>query len=166
MTILDVDAQTLIIRKVGDVDPITGDPLEYGSASIAGVIGQSIDLLWQSHADKAEVAPRLRELYVERDAYDLVIGCLGALVDVTIEGETQRLSQRTDRLMKRQAAVVLEIGVIEKKSLTGRPPVAGAITTVAPISPPTGPVFYPWGPDANSGATTGSPYFPQRLRRF
>lgn len=164
MAIADVDAQTLIIRKVGDIDPITGDPLEYGLLSISGVVGASMALLWDSHADKAQVAPRLRELYVERDSYDLVLGQLGALVDYTLEGESVKLSQRVTGIQKRRDAVQVEIVALQTTARTRRTPVAGLITTVAPVSPPVSPEMEPFGPDANSPRFAGSPYLPTRRR--
>ncbi|GAC1326400.1 MAG: hypothetical protein NVSMB2_25500 [Chloroflexota bacterium] len=166
MALADVDTQTLIIRRVGDIDPITGDPLEYGVTSIAGVIGSSMTLLWSAHADKAQIAPRLRELYVERDAFDLVIAQLGALVDVTIEGETQHLSQRVDRLAKRRYQIEQEITALQKLALARRSGVLGPITTTAPESPPVLQPIYPWGPDANDGAYSGSPYRVRRTQRY
>lgn len=166
MTLSDTDAQTLIIRKVGDVNPVTGDPLEYGSVLIAGVVGASMSLLWDSHADKAQITPRLRELYVERDSYDLIIGCLSALVDYTLEGETVRLSQRVATIQKRRDTTQTEILALQAVALNRRTPVIGAILTVEPISPPTSlPVPSPFGPDANSGRYSGSPYLPTRFRR-
>lgn len=164
MALSDADAQTLILRKVGDVDPVTGDPVEYGLVSIAGVVGASMSLLWDSHADKAQIAPRLRELYVERDSYDLILGCLSALVDYTLEGETIKLSQRLATIQKRRDTVQAAIVVLQTTALNRRAPAIGLITTVAPISPPTGPVIEPFGPDANSGRYSGSPYLPQRVR--
>lgn len=164
MTFTDTDAQTLILRKVGDVDPVTGDPVEYGIVSIAGVVGASMSLLWSSHADKAQITPRLRELYVERDAYDLILGCLSALVDYTLEGETERLSQRVATIQKRQDAVQLQITALQTTARKRQVPAVGAITTVAPVSPPMGPVFYPFGPDGNAPMYAGSVYY-RRLRR-
>lgn len=164
MALSDTDAQTLILRKVGDVDPVTGDPVEYGLVSIAGVVGASMSLLWDSHADKAQITPRLRELYVERDSYDLILGCLSALVDYTLEGETVKLSQRVATVQKRRDGVQTSIDSLQAVALKRQSPAVGPITTVAPVSPPTGPVFYPYGPDGNDPALSGSPYFP-RFRR-
>lgn len=164
MALSDADAQTLILRKVGDVDPVTGDPVEYGLVSIAGVVGASMSLLWDSHADKAQIAPRLRELYVERDSYDLILGCLSALVDYTLEGESVKLSQRITNIQKRRDSIQTDIIALQAVALGRRTPAVGLILTVAPISPPTGPVIEPFGPDANSGRYSGSPYLPQRVR--
>lgn len=164
MTLSDTDAQTLIIRKVGDVDPITGDPIEYGLVSIAGVVGASMALLWDSHADKAQITPRLRELYVERDAYDLILGCLSALVDYSLEGESIHLSQRVATLVHRRTLVDADLLSLEKTAMNRRTPVVGMMTTVEPISPPTSPPLpLPFGPDANLYG--GSPYIPTRFRR-
>jgi hypothetical protein len=164
VTLADTDAQTLILRKVGDIDPVTGDPVEYGLVTIAGVVGASMALLWSSHSDKAQIAPRLRELYVERDAYDLILGALTALVDYTLEGETIKLSQRVATIAKRRVVTQGEIDALQKAALSRHAPAVGPILTVQPISPPTGPILYPNGPDGNSGAYGGSPYLPQRIR--
>lgn len=166
MTILDTDVQALIMRKVGDIDPVTGDPLEYGVVSIAGVVGASIGQLWASHADKAQITPRLRELFVERDAYDLVLGALSALVDVTLEGETVHLSQRIATLTHRRATVDTEILSLEKDAKHRRSASIGPITTVAPISPPTSPPVYVYGPDGNDPGYGGSPYRSLRRRWY
>lgn len=166
MPIADTDAQMLILRKVGDVDPVTGDPVEYGLVSIAGVVGASMQLLWDSHADKVQITPRLRELYVERDAYDLILGTLSALVDYTLEGETIHLSQRIATIQKRRAATQAEITTLQTTALSRRMPAVGPILTVEPVSPPTSlPVPSPFGPDGNSQQFTGSPYATTRFRR-
>jgi hypothetical protein len=166
MTLSDTDAQTLILRKVGDVDPVTGDPVEYGLVSIAGVVGASMALLWSSHADKAQVTPRLRELYVERDAYDLILGCLSALVDYTLEGETVKLSQRVAFIQKRRDNTQAEIVALQTVALNRRVPAIGPILTVEPISPPTSlPAPSPFGPSANDPMFSGSPYAPSIIRR-
>ncbi len=164
MTLSDTDAQTLILRKVGDVDPVTGDPVAYGLVSIAGVVGASMALLWASHADKAQITPRLRELYVERDSYDLILGCLSALVDYTLEGESVKLSQRVTLIQKRRDAVQVEIIALQAVAMGRRTPAVGAILTTAPVSPPTSPEMEPFGPNANSPRFAGSPYLPTRRR--
>lgn len=162
MPILDVDVQKKIIAKVGDIDPINGDPLPYGVVSISGVVGQNMTLLWASHADKAQITPRLRELFVERDAYDLLLGQLTALVDYALEGEAIKLSQRADRLIHRRLLTDAEILSLEKVAMNRRGPAVGQITTVAPVSPPMTPIRYPYGPDGNNPTYGGSVYGPFR----
>lgn len=162
MTLSDSDAQTLIVRKVGDIDPVTGDPLDYGTTPIAGVVGANIALLWSSHSDKAQITPRLRELYVERDAFDLVLGALGALVDYSLEGESVRLSQRVAGIAQRRYRTNVEIEALQKVALNRRAPAVGPILTTAPVSPPTTLTINPYGPDANDPSYTGSPYAPRR----
>jgi hypothetical protein len=166
VTLSDADAQTLILAKVGDIDPVTGDPLQGGLNRDAGVVGAYIPLLWSSHADKTQVSPRLRELYVERDSYDLILGTLSALVDHTFAGETIHLSQRVGTIKARRFNTQLEINQLQKFARGRRAPAVGQILTVEPVSPPTSPPApTPFGPDANSPAYAGSPYLPTRVRQ-
>lgn len=120
MTLSDTDAQMLILRTVGDIDPATGEQLEFGAPTIAGWVGQSIGLLWAKHADKEALFPGGQELYVTRDCYDMLIARLNPLVDIMMNRDSQKLSQRPDRLITQRDAIVKRI-VFELERLDEEP---------------------------------------------
>jgi hypothetical protein len=155
------EAQQLIVRRVGDIDPATGDLIDWSRAA-DGVIAQNMEALWNSHADKAFI-PRLREAYVERDAFSLVIAVLGQLVDQSVESVSIKLGDRVVHLMERRDKLQTEIDTLFAASSKQRIPVAGPLLTTAPISAPDFRPVNPYGPDANDPSYGGSPY--RRRRR-
>jgi hypothetical protein len=172
MPLSDTEAQLLLVRKIGDVDPDTGDPVQPTSVGGTGIVLANITRLWSSHSSKANLSTTLRDLYVQRDGLDLVIGVLERLVDlVAINGAVNvRLSQRIQARQKQRDAVQSEIQRIEaalpSNSSAGRLSV-GPIAAVTPISRPSWgdlpPNASPYGPDANDPRYGGSPYWPQRF---
>lgn len=172
MPLSDTEAQLLIVRRIGDVDPETGDPVQPTSTGGTGIVLANITRLWAQHASKATLSTTLRDLYVQRDGLDLVIGVLERLVDmVAINGAVSlRLSQRIAARQKQRDAVQSEIQRIEAALPTSAGTGAlavGPIATVAPISRPAWgdlpPNSSPYGPDANDPRYGGSPYWPQRF---
>lgn len=149
MALTAEQAQQLIVLRVGDVDPETGDP----TRSTYGVVAMGVALLWAAYADKALIAPRLQDLYVERDAIKMVLGVLANRYDLVSEGESLKRSQVWDHYQKMLDATVVELVKVQTFALGQRRPAVGQITTVEPISPP-----WPGGPNGNDGAYSGSPY--------
>jgi hypothetical protein len=148
--------QGLIKARVGDVDPTTGDPTTAGS----GVIATHLPVLWEAYADKAQVAPRLQELHVERDAIKLVLAVLRPRVDFS-SPLTLGLKehQQVQTLEGQLQAAEAQIERVELQARRQGVPQVGTLRTVEPVSPPTGTEAIPLtGPNANSPEYTGSPY--------
>lgn len=169
MPINDLDRQLLIVASVGDVDPTNGDPVSPVATGSTGVIVRNIGRLWQKYADKALVDARLRDLYVSRDAHNLVMGVLEAQVSFSaLDGSySVKLHERWQSHKEERDAVLTEIERIEASILASRPPAIGALAATAPISPPLPgdrPQQSVYGPDANSPVYGGSPYWPSRRR--
>lgn len=147
MPVTDADIQALIILEVGD---------EATAAAPGGILAANIATIWASYADKAQIAPRLQELYGKRRCIDLVLGVVRGQVDFEIFQDHRRnQSQKAKALEAMRADCQAEIAVIEKKARTKRPGVAGLITTVTPLSPPS-----TSSPNANDPRYKGDPYTP------
>jgi len=145
----DADIQGLIILEVGD---------EVTAAWPTGVLTANIATMWASFADKALVSPRLQELYTKRRAIDAVLGIVRNQVTFNIANDHSRnQSDKAKTLLSMRKDTQDEIARLETQARSGRPGVAGQITTTAPITP-----TYP--PDANDPAYQGSPYLPPRGR--
>lgn len=152
--------QQLIVDLVGDIDPVTGDvPAVPGD----GIIHYHMAELWERYADKAAMSARLRELYVQRDACDLVLSVVAPEVNMSAPGASISLSSRASTYLARRNACQQEIERVESNAgliaaetgvQTGRP-VMVMISSVEPISPPS---IFPGAPNANDPRYTGSPY--------
>jgi hypothetical protein len=145
--------QALLVLRVGDVDPETGDP----TTQTNGIVAANVALLWEAYADKAAVDPDLQELYARRDALEMVRGVLASQVDFSTENQSVKQSQRVQDYRDRSDAVTAEIQRLEAVAAAGGAggglPVVGQLTTSAPIGPPSA-----LGPDANNVRYGGSPY--------
>lgn len=161
------DIQRIIVLRVGDLDPATGDPPVAGGA---GMVASNISTLWALRADKALIAPRLQELYVQRDAIDLIIGLLRHQIDVTQGDSTLavRQNQRVAEAELQRKAVQDEITLVEQRAEKARSGAVAPITQREPVSPQDAieEVWRsnPWFPDAGSQRYSGSPYLPMRHR--
>jgi hypothetical protein len=71
--LLDVDRQLIVVARVGDIDPVTCDPVQATTAGVTGLIMENIGRLWVMYEHKALVDPRLRDLYVMIAAQEIVI---------------------------------------------------------------------------------------------
>lgn len=124
MALTDDQLKTIIIARVGDVD-VNGAPVTSG-----GVIETNIDLLFAHHSGKPS---RLKELYVQRDAIDLVLARLKNRVNTQLGNlqlsksqAARALAQMKDALEKR--IIVLERGVRAANSTIS------TIETTTPVS--------------------------------
>jgi len=145
MAVTAADIQRLIVLRVGDPD---------------GVLASNVAAIWGSYADKASVYPRLQELYTQRECVELVTARIRAQVDFSTGGDISiRASQQFTALLAMRGELDKQITALEVQARGVRVPVIGAITAVAPESPPTGPE--PFGPvDSNAKRFSGSPYYP------
>lgn len=170
MALADVELQILIAQKVGDVDPTTGDPVAPTRQGATGVVMGTIATLWARHADKLPLSPELRDLYVQLDAIDLVIGVLERQVNIVIDGQDNHtirlnLSDRLKTKQNQRKAVTDRMDAVLASVGAGSGSVR-PLTTTEIIEPPTfGSTPFPNGRlDANSEVYRGSPYW-RRFRR-
>jgi hypothetical protein len=166
--ISDLDRQLLLIQEVGDVDPQTGDPVLPTAQGSTGVVMRNIGRLWQKYADVT--SDRLRDMYVQLEAQDLVIAVLERLVDFsTNNGQISvKLSQRVVAHQRERDSLAKSIDEFVSLLSKGSAPLVGMIAAAAPISPPapgSRPTNSPYGPDANSPEYSGSPYWRRWVRR-
>jgi hypothetical protein len=159
------DVQRVITLRVGDIDPATGDPPVSGGA---GMVASNISTLWALRSDKALIAPRLQELYVQRDALDLIIPILRHQVDI-VQGDPQlsvKQGQRVAAAQQQRIETQNEITLLEDRAQKVRGGAVGQITQREPVSPQDAVEEYwrqnPWWPDASSSRYSGSPYAPIR----
>ncbi len=145
MTVTDADIQSILVDEVGD---------EVTEKYPSGILATNVALYWASYADKAQIGPRLQELYTKRRCVDAVLGIVRKLVDFEIHNDHRRSqSQKAKALEAMRDDCQAEIDTIEKKTRSNRGGAAGLITTVTPQSPPN----TAW-PDANDSRFQGDPY--------
>jgi hypothetical protein len=135
MALTVAQAQKLIILKVGDVNPETGEPTTLSD----GIVAANIGLLWAAYEG---LSSRSRELCIRRDAIEMVIAVLAPRVDYTIKDESVKLHQLIDTYRGKYNAVTKEIEIAGKSSYRRGLPATGLITKVEPDEP----VLYPKGP--------------------
>lgn len=175
MPVTEAQVQALIITKVGDLDPVSLDPVPTQSPPTAGtgLLATNLATVWAYYADKAGIGPRLQALYVERDLLVMKLDALGMLMDMTpVAGLAFHESQKAAVYLKRYDQLVADIARTEAGALAaGR--IGGAIGPLAqqaPAQPPTPAPATPYAPpspymDPNDPRFSGSPYWPGPLRR-
>jgi hypothetical protein len=140
------DIQRLIVLEVGDNQD--------------GLLAGIVSLVWQSYADKAQIYPRLQELYSKRRLVDIALASERQSVDQSEAGTGAKEAQRFDHLIATGKRVDAEIALIEKQISIFPNPAVGTITKVEPIAPPSVPL--PAGPlDGNDIRYGGSVYEPR-----
>lgn len=102
----------LILIRVGENDP-------------NGTIAGSLDVLWDMHADKALIAPRLQFLYTLAEVMDIKVAVATGTAS----------SQEVQAWMKQRDSALEQAHIIEKQYSYVRATVSGTLTTTAPISP-------------------------------
>jgi hypothetical protein len=142
--------QAKILVRTGDVDATTGDPVLGGGGYLSTLIAG----IWGEYADKAYVAPRLQELYTERDLFDRMITLIQDRFDFSDSDASFKRSQRVQTLVDRRDVVQGKIDALLAMVAANRAPAVGAITATAPMGPP-----FPLGVNANHPQYGGSPYF-------
>jgi len=149
MAVTAAQIQALVILRVGDAPD--------------GVLASNIAAIWGSYADKASVYPRLQELYTQRACVEIVTARIRAQVDFSTGGDISiRASQQFTALLLMRGELDKQIMALEALARGNRTPAIGAITAVAPETPPTGPD--PFGPlDGNDDRYQGNVY--DRLSR-
>lgn len=152
MPVTAAQVQAAILGRTGDIDPTTGDPVVGGGGYLSTIIAS----LWTEYADKAYIAPRLQELYVERDLFDRMLALIQQNVDFNTPGSeiSIRLSQRIATLSGRRDKVIEKLNGLVAMVKANRAPAVGQITATAPVGSP-----FPIGVDANSRRYGGDPYF-------
>jgi hypothetical protein len=158
MPVTAADVQRLIVLRVGDIDPATGDPPVQGGA---GLIASNMPILWANRGDKATVGPRLQELYVQRDALDLIVARLREQTDINTGDPVLgvKLSQKATMALEQRKATQEEIDRIERRVAGGTGAKVGQLVTTAPVTPQDV-LNRPWPiiPDPNSPEYSGEPF--------
>lgn len=167
MTTSVTEQQLLLIKRVGDVNPLNGDPVQPTLESGTGIVAENIVQLWNQYAAKALVSDDLRDLHVLVAAQDLCIGVLERYVDNQAVDNAYQLSL-SDRVKARKGqreGWQRDIDRILGQIASGSTAVSGVLARTAPIAPPVPgerPQVSTYGPDANSPVYSGSPYWPRR----
>ena len=170
-----LDSQLLLIQQVGDIDPITADPILPITAGSSGIVMQNAERLWSSHALRISLhpflGPEIFGYYFKRSAVQLIIGVLESRVDFSAVGTalSVKLNQRIAARMMQSERFTAEIIRLEAKLMGIAAPAVGLITRIEPITPPqpgdiSSPLSAvgdnsPWVLDANDPAILGSPYW-------
>lgn len=150
MPLTAADVQKRILERTGDFDATTGDPVQGGG----GYLEQQMAAVWAEYADKAYVAPRLQELYVERDLLERYLAAIQHKFDFRDSDAAFQRSQRIQTLATRRDNVKARIDGLEAMIAANRAPSTGQLVATAPIGSP-----FPLGIDANSRRYGGDPYF-------
>ena len=119
-----------------------------------GYLDSVIGTVWAEYADKQYIAPRLQELYVERDLFERMIALIQDRYDFTDESASFKRSQRVQTLTERRDKVIEKIEEIEQMIAANRAPAVGPILASQAFGPPS-----PLGLNAGSPRYGGSPYF-------
>jgi len=135
--------QALIIAEVQDTP--------------TGLLAALMPTIWASYADKAQVAPRLQELYAKRRAIDLVLGSVRTAVNRAASGISKHDHQQIDTLLAMRKVADADIVELEKQIRGRRGPALTPLTNVAIETPPQ--PGDPLAPiDANDPRYGGDPY--------
>lgn len=157
--ITDLDLQLLLIQRVGDVDPDSGDPVSPLRPNANGIVLQNSERLWNQYVAYRGLHPtlgtRLFDAYFMRAATELIIGVLESRVDFSAVGTAMRVSlnQRRARAERFLDTLTDRIDHIECQLQAWALPAHGALTTITPTIPPlpatsSNPFFWsPWGDD-------------------
>jgi hypothetical protein len=138
---LPIDYQAGVMAEVGDPN---------------GTLAPLLDSVWAMYSGMAS-DPRIVALYVKRALLDVRLAELQREITVSIDGRRADRAQLFDHAAQMRQTTHEEILRLETRARGRRAPVAGALTTTAPTSPPS-----PWGPDRNADSYRGDPYSPLR----
>lgn len=158
MAITVAQIKSVIIGRVGDIDPATLDPTTLNS----GLLALGIDVWWDVHADKDLWGPRLRELYTQIECLDAKIAAWMVLVDFQ-DGATSMNMKQNQKVAMAQIMrqnVLNRIAALEEtyaKSFRSGGSIKQLIRT-APVMPPVRPI--PGPVDQNDPRYSGSTYLP------
>lgn len=134
MPLTEAQQKELIVLAVGD--------------DTAGTLAATVDLLWLSHDDTADMG--LRALLTKLDAIDLMLGRVRSSVDFrTSSGSAVSADQLTKHL--REMRVETEAAITQAQAGLGGGLAIGTLTKTAPVTPASG------QPDPNARAHRGDP---------
>lgn len=161
--------------QIGDVDPLTGDPILPVTAGSSGIVLQNAERLWMSNSDRINLhpslGPELFSYYFKREAVALIIGVLESRVDFSAIGTAMsvKLNQRIAARQMQADRFTKEIIRLESRLTQLGTPTVGLIKHIEPITPPVpGEHSSPlaavgnvnvWVLDANDPSISGSPYW-------
>jgi hypothetical protein len=177
VTISDLDNALLLVQRVGDVDPLTADPVWPFTPGKNGIVMLNAERLYNKYVNRKALQPAAlgSEIFDHLfmiAATQLIIGVVANRVTFSAVGTSVRL-QLTDRIKAYQANLLdfrQSLAELYKQLGAWTQPAIGLITRIEPITPPLpgqlssplasipGAPFNPFILDANDPTLTGSPY--------
>jgi hypothetical protein len=182
MPISDVDNVLLLIQRIGDVDPITAEPVSPIMANGNGIVMINSDRIWNKYSFYLSINPAVlgAEIF---DHYFLIVGSqlvtavLAERISFAAVGTAVRvdLSDRWKHHKAQMDAFQQTLDQLWVRASSYQANAALApIVNVMPIEPPLPgalptPLWAlgkasPFGPDANNYVLAGSPYWSQWRR--
>lgn len=165
-----LDRQLLLIQQIGDVDPVTAEPILPVTPGSSGIVIQNAERLWNANVERLTLpflGQQLFDYYFKRDAVALIIGVLESRVDFSAVGTAMsvKLNQRIQARVMQSERYKAEIVRLEARLAQLVPPLVGALTSIEPITPPlpgsnSSPTGETFTPDASDPRYQGSPYWP------
>lgn len=181
MAIADIDDVLLLIQRIGDVDPITAEPVFALSAGGNGIVMINSDRIWNKYAHYKSIKPEVlgSEIFDHmfmRLGQQLVTAVLAERISFSAVGTAVRvdLSDRWEHHKAQLDSINIELDTLWKRASAYQTGAMGPIENIMPIVPPVpGELPTPlWAvgkantftPDANSYVLQGSPYWAQWRR--
>lgn len=121
----------LIRDELGAVDS--------GDAAIVAAydsLDKNLPLYWRKYQDRRGWGPRVRALYVKRDAVELLLGHMWQAVTNTDSDVSESLSDMFEHLQKLKDSVLGEIALLASVRNAARGPAVGRMEATAPIETP------------------------------
>lgn len=135
MAVTATNLKNLILVKVGE------------DAESAGPVAAVIEVLWDFHADKALIAPRLQYLHTLKEALEIKMGALpdGDLMEVGLDNKDLSARETFNSWKDIYNATLADIARVEATYRNLRTVAVDSITTQTPLSPDSDPstVGYP-----------------------
>lgn len=177
MAITDLDNVLLLIQRVGDIDPYTGDPIAPLTPGSTGIVMANAERIYHKFSDRLSIPPaaigaQIFDHYFMITAIQIIVGILESRVDFAAVGTAMRvnLSQRIKARQDQLDRLTKKLEVLEAQSGAYASGAIGLITQIEPIFPPVpGQTSSPTGSpylDANDPTFHGSPYWPNWRRGY
>lgn len=183
MPIADVDNVLLLIQRIGDVDPISAEPVYPLSAGSNGIVMLNADRIWDKYVSYKSIQPpsigsEIFDHLFMITGQQLVTAVLAERITFSAVGTAVRV-QLSDRWAHHKAQMDdlrKELERLRIISAAWGTAAIGPILAVEPIRPPVpgeipSPLWAvgqadPFVIDGNSPALTGSPYWSQWRRYY
>lgn len=182
MPISDLDNILLLIQRVGDVDPVSGDPVPVLATGGSGIVMINSDRIWNKYASYKSIQPaaigsEIFDTYFMLTAQQLVTAVLAERITFSAVGTAVRvnLSDRWAHHNAQMDALRQDLATLfQRAAAYGAPAMVAPILAIMPILPPVpGQLPTPlwqigqasvFTYDANSYTLYGSPYWSEWRR--